>query len=316
MSDPRESHGHWARYWSSGYPTSLPNQYPNGYTGFIRDLWESIFDEMPDHGRLLDVGTGGGAVARLAFEHFKAHGIRGEIHAIDCVNIEPPPAFRRSSMMHFHPSTSVESTGFQTGYFDLVTSQFAIEYTDTRLSMAEMSRILKNNAEAVFLLHSDDSAIVDTAKRELGLIKLLWGEEGLVERVRRYLSLIDSVDRVPLAKAQSEVSRAYVNIRRSEHFQSFPDLLESAFESANTALEVDEHVSVSMRLSALEAKESEVKDRLARLNDLVIASLDERGIDSLISLAQSMGFKIKRNENFYHESGAILGRLLHLRKTP
>ena len=315
MSDPSSPQDHWARFWSSGYLTSLPDQYPIGYTGSVRHLWESVFAGMPERVRLLDVGTGGGGVALLASECFRTHGIRGEIHGIDRVDIEPPRVFARSRLMHFHPSTPAESTGFQSLYFDLVTSQFAIEYTDIPLSMAEMSRILKNNAEAVFLLHSEDSAIVDIARSELCADDLLWGERGLFDSVRRFLQAIDSGDRALLVKAQSRVSRAFVEIRSSEYFQDYPDLLETSLGSARQALEIDEDDDESVVLSSLEAKEAEAKDRRGRLGDLVNASLDERGLRRMISVAKSAGMSILIKERFHHESGEILGWLLRLRKT-
>lgn len=65
------------------------------------------------------------------------------------------------------PRTALEKRPFPGSYFDGASSQFGIEYADTRLALAEVSRVLKPGGRALFLMHHADSAITHQTAEQI-----------------------------------------------------------------------------------------------------------------------------------------------------
>ena len=72
----------WEDFWRSGRIVSCPTDSTDGYTGNVKATWEEFFTSLPDGARLLDVGTGNGALplsalvgARWRWASFEGHGV-------------------------------------------------------------------------------------------------------------------------------------------------------------------------------------------------------------------------------------------------
>lgn len=137
---------HWSEYWKSGHLTSFGNEFSENYTGHLRSIWERIFNRLPDNFRLLDIATGNGALPLLAQDHFKKSDVKGAIKGIDFANINSQPLIEH----HLNKNISIELIGnvraeslpFSDSEFDMVISQFGIEYSDIEKSFYEVNRVL------------------------------------------------------------------------------------------------------------------------------------------------------------------------------
>ncbi len=88
---PWRLHGtseHWESYYR-GALVSCPMGLEPNYTGEVRDAWVTFFATLPDGARVLDVGTGNGAVALIARETAGTLGRRFEVHGVDLAQIDP-----------------------------------------------------------------------------------------------------------------------------------------------------------------------------------------------------------------------------------
>ena len=80
-------------------------------------------------------------------------GVEWEVHGIDAAAIDPSGVtssrYREAlAGVSFRPRTTMTSTLFSDGYFDLVVGQFALEYADPPSVLAEMRRVLKSGGRA------------------------------------------------------------------------------------------------------------------------------------------------------------------------
>ena len=57
---------HWEQNYGDGSLASVPLGSDRGYSLELRDVWTEFFGEMGDGCRILDVGTGKGAIALIA----------------------------------------------------------------------------------------------------------------------------------------------------------------------------------------------------------------------------------------------------------
>src|SRR5689334_13108412 len=112
----------WDRYWRANRIAACCAQEDLNYGGAILVGWEAFFDSFEDGSRLLDIGTGNGAVALMAAAAAQRSGKRFETHAVDSAAIDPAQFVlgNRALMasVTFHGSTKAESLPFDAAAFD------------------------------------------------------------------------------------------------------------------------------------------------------------------------------------------------------
>ena len=156
----------WDSYWAYGRLTSLPHEFSGNYTGPVAEYWTKQFAGLENGARVLDLCAGNGAVALLAIEWARQQDLTIEVHAVDASRIDPAAAARAFpgqqdllSAIHFHPGQPVENLDFQSASFDLLTSQYGIEYCEWPKAAAEVVRVLRPGGHFVMLCHSTSSDI-------------------------------------------------------------------------------------------------------------------------------------------------------------
>ncbi len=78
------------------------------------------------------------------------------------------------------PNTCLEKLPFEDGSFDVITSQFAIEYASFSQAISEIKRVLTPGGRFFFLCHNADSIIVRDNIKRLAAIKDLLASSGLL----------------------------------------------------------------------------------------------------------------------------------------
>lgn len=140
----------WSQFWQQGYTTSFADDLPQNYQGSIKAYWQSTVENLPENGAILDIATGNGAIALIIAEAAKNQGKILTIHAIDAANIAPqassenPEIQELLSSIKFHPQTKIESLNLQRDVqFDLITSQFGVEYSQIAPAISAITQHLK-----------------------------------------------------------------------------------------------------------------------------------------------------------------------------
>jgi ubiquinone/menaquinone biosynthesis C-methylase UbiE len=182
----------WSRLWRAGVLHSCSTAIDGNYDGEIAAFWHARFDEIGTRQRVVDIGTGNGALALLAKQHAAKRGVGFDIHGVDAADIDPPrwaSAATSFEGITFHPRTRMDALPFADGSVALVTSQYAFEYSRPRdATLRELFRVIGPAGRAALLLHSADSLISLTARQQLEACDLLFDETRILDLAHAWVS--------------------------------------------------------------------------------------------------------------------------------
>jgi len=164
---------HWSNYWNSGNLTSLPQDFLENYDGEIASFWETSFKLLPKQSNILDLCTGNGAIALLACSYSKIFEMDFRVVGVDAAKIE------KQSITHKYPhlegelhniqfisECKIEDIDLPSAKFELITSQYGIEYCNWQQSAKQVSRLLKPGGYFAFISHAKSTAILKFMERE------------------------------------------------------------------------------------------------------------------------------------------------------
>ncbi|TVS14078.1 MAG: class I SAM-dependent methyltransferase [Wenzhouxiangella sp.] len=171
---------HWSTYWARGVLTSLPDDFRANYDGEIARFWHALFADLPDPAEVLDACTGNGALALLAASFARDHDRAFRITAVDAARIQP----RRAAAEHaglesllerirFVDRTPLERFDSEPARFDLVASQYGLEYCDPAVVGPRLAAMLKPGGRLAMLCHALESDMLATMRGEADEYRLL-----------------------------------------------------------------------------------------------------------------------------------------------
>lgn len=161
----------WSVFWQSDQPQSCMPVIEPDASDQLSAIWRAYFEALRAGARILDLGTGNGSVATQAVTVSQTKPTPFSIHGVDLADIEPSrfvaSATKQLREITFHPRTPMEKLPFDDNYFDAVTSQYAIEYSQTNESLPEALRVLEPGGLFRFLLHADDGVLKERCHLQL-----------------------------------------------------------------------------------------------------------------------------------------------------
>jgi len=189
---------HWSDYWSRGSLTSLPQDFSANYDGEVAAFWKGAFSELDDAGRMIDLCTGNGAIALLAAEYSASKKSDIEIVAVDAATISPdaiaakyPDQAELLKRIQFISDCKVEDIDLPGASFDLVSSQYGIEYCDWGKAANQVVRLLKPGGRLVMVNHTATSDIMQFMEQEHREYSML-EKSGFFSAINGYLE--NSID--------------------------------------------------------------------------------------------------------------------------
>ncbi|MCZ6559488.1 MAG: class I SAM-dependent methyltransferase [Gammaproteobacteria bacterium] len=312
---------HWDDYWRHGALTSCADAFEGNYQGEIRRVWEEFFRSAEYDTTILDIGTGNGAIALIASQVAAELKRDFSIHAIDQAEIDPlamlKPDTAGLATIHFHSKTAAENCGLPDHSVDMVSGQYALEYTPLEETVTELARVCAPGARLLFVMHHADSIVLETAAEELRLGGLL-ENSGFFDHAA---DLLQQMDKVPANKAhrlaadpKAEESRNLLN-QAADELKSLasqtanPQILQTAMNSVSDCFQ-RQKVLGSQVLQLLAQYRQQLEANLARLNDLQKASVSDDNAREIVALFHARGFAAKPMEDIFHEHNLLAGRLL------
>ena len=232
---------HWSEYWKQGYITSFGDAFKSNYQGEIKVVWQKFSLSLDKHSKVLDVGTGNGAVIEL-------------IHAVsqhECVGIDLAKINGEVTKFingRFISNVSVEEMPFKDAEFDTVISQFALEYSDVDLSLNEIHRVLKSKGILHLVCHHANSIIVEPNRQileaglkvkahMLGYLKNLVNAlinnkpTGLYkEKIESFISSFQVLEKASLESTNFPAFYQFITENKSIDFEQAYKLFESELE--------------------------------------------------------------------------------------
>ncbi len=310
----------WDNYWKRGELHSCISASDKENQKEVNDFWLRIYDEFPDGLTFLDIGTGNGLLPSLAVTCANEKEYGWEIHGVDLADINPvrdvPGSKELLDQINFQGRIAAEDLPFESEYFDVVTSQYAIEYSDISRSIVEISRVLKKGGSFCAVLHSYNSIVVSQNNDNANEAKYLL-DSYIFANCRELLSRILS-GKFSNTEIQAHVDQYVENlVQLSQSYVSQNDLniIPIMQNSLMEILKLSQKYHPQQVLEMVDNARLRLKAQRELLLDLVGSALDEVKIENLLGELKGLGFeKIKAQEFSIGEKNVILGYYIQLQK--
>jgi ubiquinone/menaquinone biosynthesis C-methylase UbiE len=323
-----EAAGAWSRYWDKGSLHSCPGAFAANYNDEILVFWNNFFSDLSNGARVLDIGTGNGAVAFLARDAALALGYQFHIEGIDAAIIQPAEAAAKHGLtadgVRFRGLTNAEQTGYPTASCDAVSSQYAIEYMDVNACLQEISRILKPAGKAAVLMHHADSEAVTTTRAELKVLDYLRQEAPLLQSAFRLLNRLEEFGKThdpglimqdtESRKQMKDIEKLLKKVAQYARSRPHAGFAEGIAMQVAGVLQRTPTSGAGSALASLRMLEQEMKAHQTRLKSMLKAGLDEQGIAEFCQLAGNNGLTPAAPEILYRNNKDLLGWTLILHR--
>ena len=157
----------------------------------IEAHWAGFFSECPAGKRVLDIATGNGVLLVWGARAARAAGRELTLTGIDLADIDPArflPEYQVDlAAARFIGNTPAESLPFADGSFDVVVSQYGLEYADLERALSEAARVLASGGQLHWLAHGADSIVVAQGRAQLADIELLLSSKGPFAAMKTYM---------------------------------------------------------------------------------------------------------------------------------
>lgn len=151
----------WENYWRIHSQRGCVPDHP-GIASVLGDCWREFAQKLPRRARVLDVGSGAGAVLENLGKG------RPDLQAVGVDSIGSLP--RNPNFGSVLTGISMEQLPFEDRSFDAISSQFGIEYSDLPRTIAEVARTAKKGALIRFVIHNSNGPVATQGKsRRAGL---------------------------------------------------------------------------------------------------------------------------------------------------
>ena len=271
----------WSLYWQSKNLESCIAAESENDRQQIAQFWADIASGVDHSAQVLDLGCGNGVVAA----HLLQASPDLSISAVDQADIAPESlseSIPELAKVAFYPRTSVTKLPFPDQSFDLLVSQFGVEYAELEAASAEAVRVLRPEGMLVFLVHHQLSDIVQPAMRHLQEVSALLAPAGVIDKALDFCN-----DKIDLESLEQQ-GREYLNgsVHRTSQISG------QIFDGINQLIELVNSGSAEHRHRATQLV-STMQTRLqadqARLQQMASAALDQSDLAAWAKRYRSLG---------------------------
>ena len=238
----------------------------------LEGFWRELFASVPPGARVLEIGCGGGHVSLWAAETGRGFRIvASDLHA-------RPEGVHRHPAISFVGGARAEALPFASGSFDLVVSNFAVEYGQPEKAYPELIRVLAPHASAALVLHSADSTVTANSRFAIETFGR-FEATGIPEQIRKAAAL--RADHLSRRKLLKEALQRRGEIPAQPPAASYFAIAERLLKGEPSARQ------------DLEALDEEVAMRLSLYRDQLRVALDRPAFQSLCSSLSRQGLDVR-----------------------
>jgi ubiquinone/menaquinone biosynthesis C-methylase UbiE len=308
-------------FYRNGAIATGPSQNLGNYDLEILQAWQDFFETCPDGARILDIATGNGAIAIIASEMGRKLSKDFEVHACDFAQIDPmryvPNATERLAGISFHPGVAVENLPFEDAYFDAVSGQYALEYTDIAVSLKQLHRTMKPNGLAQFIIHHCNSALISNAMISLNEADFVLRKTKIYRRLK-HLVMAQVVSPKFAETAGTQLVASIRSLKRAlpeVQAAGGGQILLGTLDNIQRLLSLRTVTAPVVSLeNEINAAESDLRLWVRRQKDLLECAKDENGLSEIESAAKMAGFEVVSRGLQYHANINLVGWKLILRR--
>lgn len=271
---------HWTAYWQSGVLTSLPNDFKENYDGELAGFWRTVVQQTTSGSEVLDLCTGNGAVAILLKEQAAEEGISINMSAIDASDIHPevlvnhfPAKQAILNEIKFIGNCLVEELSQKLDQrFDLIVSQYGLEYCETEAAAKAITTTLKNDGRLVFVSHAADTAILSYMREEEQVYQLFDEAKGweMLQKFARNQSTVNGFKN-KLNQFLSHI-KAHTHLRTMPLYNNWGQAMVHLLSMPNNALK-EQRKSVAIFLQQYQYSRARAQDML-QVSDKLMSNPD------------------------------------------
>jgi SAM-dependent methyltransferase len=308
---------HWEAYYRGGTLASCPTGPGSGYTEELHDVWVEFFSGLPAGARILDIGTGNGAVPLIAKMCATAAGRHFEIHGTDLARIDPVRDVRDGASLfadiQFHAQVATEELPFEASSFDAVSGQYALEYSHVERAFGEIHRVLAPGGRAQFVLHHADSVVAHNARVSLQQATLVLEETMILRRLRRHL---EAGRRSPSAvrRIHEELEGALHALSQAAGQARNPLMLDVTIDAVRKLADARGRLAPAALAREVDRFENDVRASVRRLQDLVRCCQTEAAMREIVQLAERVGLLVGAMNPQFQAGSNLVGWRLQTRK--
>lgn len=313
---------HWSEYWQQGHLTSFGNSFNLSYSGELKHVWDALFETLDDGFNSLDLATGNGAIPILLDQFTREKNIRGAIEAIDLATINTSAIkkkYRFFNEIEFKSQISCEQVSTLEQKFDLITSQFGIEYSDIEKSLIACKSVLKPDGIIGLVCHHNNSHIIKRNKATYNVLI----DDTFTQCVKYFFGLIRASFCV---KSKNDIALLKKN-EQAEHCRKGLNVtLQRLTESNEQGLidsELPNYIQTFMRTGIIWS-ESEKKSYIEhitlqletlrlRLDELVNAALSVPEVAMLKTFCSINKLELISQEQIHDNTGQLVAWFLTLK---
>lgn len=304
---------HWSDYWRSGRTDVMTVQTASGPVAFdTRPVWTNWFQTFAPGARLLDLATGNGQVAGYASAAATAGGKAFTVTGVDYADVEAAAAGMPADC-RLLGGVALEKLPFPAASFDGASSQFGIEYADTRAALLELARVLTPGGRAMMLIHHADSVITRQTADQITAYDTVLGKSGAIRHARRAFTA--HLKGLPAAGAEAALREAVG--RAADQLQPTPAFdpvryMVGYLDDLARGVATYEPGSALARLDVFESGNAAWRHRQQSQTQ---AALGEQGREVFIQRAARTGLALTERADLTDTGGQLIGWQAAFRKT-
>lgn len=303
---------HWSDYWRSGRTDVMTVQTAAGPVAFDTEpIWVGWFQTFATGAHLLDLATGNGQVAGYASTAAKATSKTFAISGVDYADVQIAGE-RMPADCRLLGGVALEALPFAAAAFDGASSQFGIEYADTRAALQELGRVLKPDAQALMLIHHANSVITRQTADQIAAYDRVLGKSGAIRHARRAYTAQQKRRPAPGAEDAlcEAVAKATGQLESAAAFEPVRYMV-GYLDDLARGLATYEPGSALARLEVFEAGNAAWRHRQQSQN---LAALDKAGLDVFIQRAARAGLALTERSELTDAGGQLIGWRTAFRK--
>lgn len=279
----------WEQYFRAGWLVSSPLGSRSGYSGEVLGLWQRFFAEVPPGSRIVDIGTGNGAIALIARDVAVARRATFDIHGVDRAAIDPAQHVadgeRLFEGIRFHGGISAESLPFDGASVQAVSGQHVLEYTDVQATLRELTRIMEPGGRALFVIHRMDSPLTVHARESVALGDLIFRETRVFEHLRRFVE-IEKLEPRRAPALHRRLAAIGNELRTVANTTPHPQLLQGVLTALARIFAARGRASTSDQLKSIRETEISARTMIRLLEQLASVAMGREQLESIVALAE------------------------------
>ena len=183
----------WRDYWKDGRLAScMPDDAVAARE--LNEHWESLFVGLADGSRILDIATGNGVLLSHAAAAARRCGKTYSLTGVDLANIDPhrdvPELAHGLRDARFIAKVAAENLPLPDAGFDIVVSQYGLEYAHLNDALREVERVLVAGGQLAWLAHSADSSIARQNQESGSQVDFLMADGSPLYAMRQFVSKV------------------------------------------------------------------------------------------------------------------------------